>query len=112
MSYNVNEHGTITDPGKFEGEPLWVSFAYDASLNGDGDQYGDVSELGEHICYLVVDDKDRKEWGLDANVYGVSIMETDMGFVYGDTYNSHKEYNEAMSHTEDVIDDYYNDLDW
>lgn len=36
-NYNWNSHGAITDPGKFEGEMLYMPYFWQVSLDGCGD---------------------------------------------------------------------------
>jgi hypothetical protein len=36
-AYSVNEHGTITSPGKFEGEPIFAPLFWSIGLDGCAD---------------------------------------------------------------------------
>ncbi len=38
QEYNVDEHGRIRRPGKFEGEMLYVPYFWDVFLNGFADR--------------------------------------------------------------------------
>lgn len=41
MTYKTNEHGIITSPGKFEGEPDYVPHYWEMALQGLYDADGD-----------------------------------------------------------------------
>lgn len=73
--YETDEHGKIANPGKFEGEPLYVPYFWEAYLNGCADEDdGDV--LVFHI-----EEEDRKEFPELASYNKVSLWEDDCGFV-------------------------------
>ena len=66
--YNVNEFGIITNPGKFESEPLATPFYYDLMLNGEGN------------CIKIEPD-DRLAFELPGWANYVLVCEDGQGFV-------------------------------
>jgi hypothetical protein len=89
MDHAVNEHGIITDPGKFEGSTSWAIFFYDLIMDGGSDdECGDCSTVGriDSAFFLAKDDSDIIAKYPDlADVECVVITETDTGFVSGCT---------------------------
>ena len=59
-TYTITERGTISNPGKFEGEMLYVPFFYDLFLAGFSDRERDLdpdeSIIGFDLCDA---DRDR-----------------------------------------------------
>lgn len=74
-AYNVVD-GIIRSPGKFEGEPVYVPYFWNAALEGGG---GDEDD-GELIIFNVTAD-DRETWPELAGVERIKLLETDVGFV-------------------------------
>jgi len=74
--YKVDDHGIIRDPGKFEGEQLYVPYFWDAFMNGGADE-----DDGE-VMSFDVGDEDRKEFPELVGVARVQLQESDTGFVY------------------------------
>jgi len=54
--YNINEHGIIISPGKFEGEMIYMPHFYEAYLNGEANylQDGGIS--------IPIEKKEREEF--------------------------------------------------
>lgn len=69
------ENGIIRSPGKFEGEPVYAPYFWDAYLNGMADD-DDGSEL-----LFYVSDEDRKLFPDLHDVSHVYLRETSDGFV-------------------------------
>jgi hypothetical protein len=88
--YGVNEFGVITDPGKFEGEPLWVVYFYEQMLEGSGDDWG--GGAGETV--FTVSAEDRKEFPELEDIGTVIIWESDQGFVNKATFAPDEEIPE------------------
>lgn len=80
-TYAVDTHGLICDPGKFEGEALYVPYFWDVYLNGFADD-----DDGKTLTFNV-DDDDRKQFPELSNVHHIELWEDDNGFVYCDTFN-------------------------
>jgi hypothetical protein len=73
----VTVNGIIKSPGKFEGEPIWAPYFYEAATTCGADV-----DLGPKWA-LKVEVFDRREFpGMLDDVYAVSLWETDNGFVY------------------------------
>jgi hypothetical protein len=76
QQYKLDDNGEfICSPGKFEGEPVYAPYFYDALLNGGADE-----DDGKTAIFDVNDD-DRREFPTLADVARVSLSETNDGFV-------------------------------
>ncbi len=73
--YDVDANGIIRDPGKFEGEMLYVPYFWDAFLNGMADE-----DEGEVLTFEV-DDTDREQFPELAGIITIDLIETGDGFV-------------------------------
>jgi len=40
--FDIDQFGLITNPGRFEREPLWVPYFYELAMHGFGDESGEV----------------------------------------------------------------------
>jgi hypothetical protein len=96
------DDGVIRTPGKFEGEPAYVPYFWDAVGNGfsetlhwSGDEVTDIVEIGE---------EDRAEWPeIPADAVAIHIQEMG-GFVYGELLTE-RELEELYARNEaDVAD--------
>lgn len=67
--------GVIRSPGKFEGEPVYAPYFWDAFLSGMVDE-----DDGEYL-YFDVNDDDRRIFPELKDVNRVSLREDDQGFV-------------------------------
>ena len=76
--YEVRD-GRIVSPGKFEGEPVWAPYFYEALLDGGADE-----DDGEVSTFEVTDD-DRAEHPTLRGVIRVRMWVRDDGFVCTDT---------------------------
>lgn len=103
--YTVSEHGTITNPGKFEGQPAWVPKAWEMALLGTWEQEGSV-DTGMHYCYTEADQELIDELGLDPDTHCVVIMTDDQGFVYGETHNA-EDYERFLFQLKQMIENTY-----
>lgn len=78
--YEIDSHGIIRSPGKFEGCPRWVPAFWDMYLDGMAD---DETDTGWLLFNLMPGDiQDFPE--LD-RVQQVAINEDEYGFVWGET---------------------------
>ena len=68
---------SLPGPGAMSGEALWVALAYQAMMDGDGD------DLGHGYTVLTVDPEDCIAWNLRPDTESVGIHVTDDGFIYG-----------------------------
>lgn len=83
--YDWTSHGTIANPGKFEGETIAALYYYDCSMNGSGEDVSDYSVDGD-ICgpneqLFDVDSAEREALNLSAGTFAVLLSESDQGFV-------------------------------
>jgi hypothetical protein len=70
------ENGIITSPGKFENEPVYAPYFYDALLNGFADD-----DDGEYAMFHVTED-DINEFPELTSVKMVELYESSDGFVF------------------------------
>lgn len=95
QDYNITD-GIVRDPGKFEGEEAWTIRAYDAHLNGDGDEY-------DNVVLIRLEPDEVKEWGVPGdNIVGVVIEQDSQGFVLGAPLNQ-SQWDAEMAHQEERI---------
>lgn len=73
-TYDINEQGVITNPGKFEGEMLYVPYFWDAYMNGNGDWEDDFT-------VFTVEPDDISEFPELMNTTFIKLYEDDQGFV-------------------------------
>jgi len=77
--YTITPHGTVQNPGRFEGEAAWVVAAYDDHLHGGWEDVGD-------FCYTPITTSDRVEFPANEAMQTGDYMTleiSDSGFVYG-----------------------------
>jgi hypothetical protein len=81
-SYDLDKHGRVKNPGRFEGEHYSTVLAYDMVMDGAQD---DTLYWPDDTCVDVIalDDELRKLWGLDQGDAFMLIEQTDQGFVTG-----------------------------
>jgi hypothetical protein len=75
--YQVNDRGRITDPGKFEGEMLFVPYFWDIVLNGFGNATGEFD-------WVDISREDRAEFPEVGRATKIRLHECESGFVFGD----------------------------
>ena len=73
--------GIIRNPGKFEGECVWVPYYWDLALNGEGED--ELDENGEDLATkFVVDSEEAEAFGLECGAT-VELFEDSQGYVIG-----------------------------
>ena len=73
--------GVIRNPGKFEGECVWVPYYWALVLNGEGED--ELDENGEVLATeFVVDSEEEEAFGLECGAT-VEVFEDSQGFVIG-----------------------------
>jgi hypothetical protein len=70
------ENGVIRNPGKFEGEPIYAPYFWDALLNG----FADSDDDG--VAVFDIEASDIEQFPELANVERIALYESDQGFVY------------------------------
>ncbi len=91
----MNRFKTITEPGKFEGEPGYVLAAWDVVLNGLHDEVGENSEDAP-IARVSVDSLPEDTEVPDGAVF-IEVWESDYGFVFSDVFCGHHAPDGAWS---------------
>ena len=76
LEYTLNEHGTITDPGKFEGEMYYVPYLWFEIMEDDNGPDGD-----EKIFNLESDDELKGLIPELKDVTMITLWEDNHGFV-------------------------------
>jgi hypothetical protein len=74
--YEVNKHGIITSPGKFEGEMVYVPHLFNVIMNGEGEHQED----GSILIDLIKEDYEEFPELLGCDI--AYIREDSQGFVY------------------------------
>lgn len=93
-NYRVDARGTIRSPGKFEGEMLYVPHYWDCVLDGAADE-----DAGREAFFRVTD-ADRQLFPELGAIYGLSLRESDQGFVDCEEYDTAAEYDAAVTAAE------------
>ena len=78
--YKVNEAGVITDLGKFQGEPLYAVYLWEAVLDSSSDF--SVEDGDTTLDIFEIKSEDIAEWPELIGVVGVAIWEDENGFVH------------------------------
>lgn len=72
----------VNRPGKFEGEPLWVPYFYDQSMNGDGVTIDLDESWGSSIEAFQVDAEESEAFNLPIGSW-IVLEFCSNGFVFG-----------------------------
>jgi hypothetical protein len=77
-TYECDEQGRITSPGKFEGEMCYLPYFYDLAMCGEG-EFDDE----DGTFTVTIEPEDRELFPQLAADHGdVTMIESDSGFVY------------------------------
>jgi hypothetical protein len=95
-SYDVIGRGSITSPGKFEGEMLYVPAMWESTMHGGGD-----ADFGS-VQFVIFTDEDRKEFPEIGPTYGMAMEESEQGFIYTEEYETKAEYDAAVERMENA----------
>lgn len=82
--FRLNELGVIQDPGKFEGEPIYVPFYWDMGLEGFADEDETDGDGGNRYTFYL-DDQDKAVWPELGSATRLHLSETETGFIYSST---------------------------
>jgi hypothetical protein len=79
--YQVDEYGTITTLGKFQGEPIYVPYFWEMSMMGayDGTEIDNEDDSTNYIFYVT--DRDRAIFPELKGLHKVTLWENNDGFV-------------------------------
>ncbi len=69
----------IREPGKFEGEPLYVRELWELGLEGGASET--VYDGETPVDVFILTDGDRESYKLDADDYAILLWESETGFV-------------------------------
>jgi hypothetical protein len=89
-TYRVDANGVIRNLGKFEAEMLYVPYFWDSGMNGFADE--DIS----NVWFFRVDADDRRKFPEIGDIYGLSLWESEQGFVYCSEYETEAEYDKFV----------------
>ena len=81
--YNVDNHGIIRSPGKFDGEPVYAPAYWEVVLNGMADD--DNGAESNPIAYFNLTENDRQTWPELDDAICLALQEDDNGFVHTHT---------------------------
>lgn len=82
--YKTNPLGLISNPGKFQGEPLYVPNYWNQVLDGDADS---VLEFPEGVVYVFYfTEYDWTRWPQLKGYSSIRLIEDGQGFVYHKLY--------------------------
>ena len=81
MTTREDYEAMVKGPGKFEGEPPWTPYFYDAYLNGDGELSG--CEEWNWVSSFDITDEDRAIFPELETHSRFSFYETTEGFIIG-----------------------------
>lgn len=90
-TYTVDDAGIIRDLGKFEAEPAYAVYFWDAGMNGMADE----DENG--VWFFVLSPEDKQEFPELAGEYGAAVEESDQGFVYCTVFGTEKGYRASVA---------------
>ena len=74
-TYGCSRDGIIRSPGKFEGEPLWAAYFWEAHL------LGEATDDVDGVIIFSIDDNDRRMFPSLTDETYVGLFESDQGFV-------------------------------
>ena len=92
--YDVNKHGIIKSPGKFESEMLYVPYFWDGIMDGGGDEQ--VLDGETPVDFVMFSDEDLELFPEIGDAFGIALWESDQGFVNSRHFDTEEEYNEAL----------------
>jgi len=95
----------ILDPGKFEGEAIYVPYFYDAYLNGEQDWTAD-----DRLAFEVTAEDAREFPELNAG-NAILLDITDQGLVESEFFPNKKEAERAIDKSLESIEQYHADME-
>lgn len=104
QGYEINDRGTITSPGKFEGEPWFVVALWDCVMEGGEDLL--IGNLDNDVTssWFKLDADILADFELGAHDYPIGswigVWEDSQGFVRHKTRATHPETNEETGPTD------------
>lgn len=90
--------------GRFEAEPWYLPYFYDAVMNGDGESFGSADHTDCDV--LTVNDAEREAFEFDTDTVAVAVTYSDQGFVGLVELNERKLAKLEDSYQSEESDDY------
>lgn len=78
------ERGLICDPGKFEGEPIYVPYLWEIVLDGGGEPVDDPDRPDATMDLIILSDDDKQCYPELSEFDTALLWADDNGFVYCD----------------------------
>jgi hypothetical protein len=98
--FKVDSSGIIRTLGKFEGEPRYVPYYWDISMEQGQDDEVYFNENEPLYLFFVVTDEDKVKFPELADIYGICLYETEQGFVNSCIYGTSQDYNAELERME------------
>jgi len=83
QGWELDEGGTVRNPGKFEGEHFMVLYFWDMAMNGFEDEE-EYDEYDRPISIFHIKAEDRKSFPSLGRTEKIRLWESDQGFVMSD----------------------------
>lgn len=106
--YKIAGNGIVRDPGKYEGQPIFVAHYWEAEVSDE--EFED--EFGRDVAVIFPEEIDRQvfpELGQDvehgAFVAALWIWETESGLILGRAFTTEAEEKSARDEIEQAVDD-------
>lgn len=96
--YEIDRHGIIQSPGKFEGEHYSSLKFYEIIMEGFAEEFS-FNEGEPVYCAIQIDDELRKEIP-ELTEYGVVCYESDQGFFNTTFYETKEDYEAELANFE------------
>ena len=87
---NIDQHGLICDPGKFEGEPRYVQYLWNVVLDGEGETVDDPDRPDATMDLITLTDDDKRRFPALSRFDQALLWADDNGFVYCDLMRKEK----------------------
>jgi len=87
---NIDQHGLICDPGKFEGEPRYVPYLWNVVLDGEGETVDDPDRPDATMDLITLTDDDKRRFPALSRFDQALLWADDNGFVYCDLMRKEK----------------------
>lgn len=97
--YTISNRGTIANRGKFEGDPTWVVYLWNLTMDGNSDI--DVFDGDTLLSCFLLDESLALVTGLKQGHY-VYLWETEQGFV---SYSTMDQYEMSRLESAEDSDD-------
>ncbi len=100
MGYTANKEGIITNPGKFEGELTVAAYFWEQANEGGATDEVFYSGDDTQFSFFVFDKVDKVLYPAIKDDYGMSLYESDNGFVHAVYYKTQEDYQGSIDELE------------